>query len=169
MFLVYVYAVFTFSFCYCFDEGFIRKIILIRQFLSFICISYPRKVFKFDTGFPRDSCEVPLLKTLSSLPQSIAYLCLILFLMFGCNILPFRAFVAMIYWASTEVLLNLVDPLDSAAPSLDFEPIFFFFELPVLIPLVLYLIWSVSAKIVFLALDMGVLFSDFERINIWFH
>ena len=140
MFLVYVYAVFTFSFCYCFDEGFIRKIILIRQFLSFICISYPRKVFKFDTGFPRDSCEVPLLKTSSSLPQSIAYLCLILFLMFGCNILPFRAFVAMIYWASTEVLLNLVDPLDSAAPSLDFEPIFFFFELPVLIPLVLYLI-----------------------------
>ena len=29
----------------------------------------------------------------------------------------------MIYWTSTEVLLNLVPQLDSAAPSLDFEQI----------------------------------------------
>ena len=36
---------------------------------------------------------------------------------------PFRAFVTMIYWTSTEVLLNLVAPLDSAVPSLDFEQI----------------------------------------------
>ena len=49
--------------------------------------------------------------------------CLILFLMFACNNFSFRAFVKMIYWTSTEVLLNLVAPLDSAVPSLDFEQI----------------------------------------------
>ena len=48
---------------------------------------------------------------------------LILFLMFACNNFPFRAFVTMIYWTSTEVLLNLVAPMDSAVPSLDFEQI----------------------------------------------
>ena len=36
---------------------------------------------------------------------------------------PFSAFVTMIYWTSTEVLLNLVAPLNSAVPSLDFEQI----------------------------------------------
>ena len=118
--LVYVFGVFTFSFCYSFYEGFIHKIILVSLFLPFICISYPLKVFKFDTGILRDSCAVPLLKTLSRLPQSIAFLCLILFLMFACNNYPFRAFVTMIYWTSTEVLLNLVAPLDSAVPSFDF-------------------------------------------------
>ena len=47
--------------------------------------------------------------------------CLILFLMYACNSFPFLAFVTMIYWTSTEVLLNLVTPLDSGVPSLDFE------------------------------------------------
>ena len=61
MFLVYVFSVFTFSFCYCFYEGFIRKIILVSQFLPFICISYPLKIFKFDTGILCNSCAVPLL------------------------------------------------------------------------------------------------------------
>ena len=51
------------------------------------------------------------------------FLCLILFLMFVCNNYPFRAFVTMIYWASTEVLLNFVAPLDSAVPSFDFDEI----------------------------------------------
>ena len=46
-----------------------------------------------------------------------------LFLMFACNNFPFRAFVTMIYWKSTEVLLNLVARLDSAVLSLDFEQI----------------------------------------------
>ena len=46
--------------------------------------------------------------------------------MFACKNFPFRAFVTMIYWISTEVLLNLVAPLDSAMPSLDFEKINFF-------------------------------------------
>ena len=49
--------------------------------------------------------------------------CLILFLMFDCNNFPFRAFVTMIYWTSTEVLLDLVGPLNSVVPSLDFEQI----------------------------------------------
>ena len=139
--LVYVFGVFTFSFCYCFYEGFIHKIILISQFLPFICIKYPLKVFRFDTGIFRDSCAVPLLKSLSRLPQSKAFSCLILFLMFACNNFPFRAFVTMIYWTSTEVFLNLASPLDSAVPSL---------------------------CIVFFAFDLGVPSSDLERINIWF-
>ena len=122
-FLTVVYVFGVFSFCYCFYEGFIHKIILVSQFLLFLCISYPMKVFKSDTGILRDSCAVPLLKTLSRLPQSIAFLCLILFLMFACNSFPFCAFVTTIYWTSTEVLLNLVAPLDSAVPSLDFEQI----------------------------------------------
>ena len=49
--------------------------------------------------------------------------CLILFLMFACNNFPFRAFVTMIYYNSTEVLLNLVASLNSAVPFLDFEQI----------------------------------------------
>ena len=118
-----VFGVFTFSFCYCYYEGFVHKIVLVSQFLPFICISYLPKVFKFDTGILRDSCAMSLLTTLSILPQSIAFLCLILFFMFDCNNFLFRAFVTMIYWTSTEVLLNLVAPLDSAVPSLDFEQI----------------------------------------------
>ena len=121
--LVYVFGVFTFSFSYCFYEGFIHKIILVSQVLSFICISYPLEVFKFDIRIFRDSCAVPLLTTLNWLTQSLAFLCVILFLMFACDNFLFRAFVTMIYWTSTEVLLNLVATLDSAAPSLDFEQI----------------------------------------------
>ena len=121
--LVYVFGVFTFSFCYCFYEGFIHKIILVSRFLPFICISYPLKVFKFDTGIFRDLCAVSSLKTSSRLPQSIAFLCLVLFLMLACNNFPFCAFVTMIYWTSTLVLLNLAAVLDSAVPSLDFEQI----------------------------------------------
>ena len=101
----------------------IHKIVLLSQFLPFICISYPFKVFKFDTGIIRDSCAMPLLITLSRLSQSIAFLCLILILMFACNNFPFRKFVTMMYWTSTEVLLNLVAPLDSTVTSLDFEQI----------------------------------------------
>ena len=109
--------------CYYFYEGFIHKIILVSQFLPFICISYLLEVCKFDTGNLRDSCAVPLLKTLSRLPQSIAFLCLILFLMFACNNFSFLAFVTIIYWTSTEMLLDLVAPLDLAVLSLDFEQI----------------------------------------------
>ena len=43
--------------------------------------------------------------------------------MFACNNYPFRAFITMIYWMSTAVLLNLVAPLDLAVPSFDFEQI----------------------------------------------
>ena len=121
--LVYNFDVLTVSFCYFFYEGFIPKIIQLSLFLPFICISYPLKVFNFDSGIFCDSCAVPLLKASSRLPQSKAFLCMILFLMFACNNYPFRAFVTMIYWMSTEVLLNLVAPLGSAVPSFDFEQI----------------------------------------------
>ena len=121
--LVYVFSVFTFRFCYSFYEDFINKIILVSLFLPFICISYPLKIFKFDTGILRDSCAVPLLKTLSRLPQSVAFLCLIMFLMFSCNNYLFHAIVTMIYWTPAEVLLNLVASLDSSVPSFDFEQI----------------------------------------------
>ena len=109
-FLIYVFGVFTFSFCYCFRflsfcyfSFFIHKIILLNWFLPFICISYPLKVSIRS-------------KSLNFL-QSIAFLCLILFLMFACNNFNFRAYVTMIYWMSTEVLLNLVAPLNLAAES----------------------------------------------------
>ena len=118
--LVYFFGVFTFSFCYSFYESFIHKIILVSLFLSFICISYPFKIFKFDTGILRNSYAVPLLKASRRLPQGIPFLCLILFLVFAFNKYPFRAFVTMIYWTSTEVLLNLAAPMDSAVPSFDF-------------------------------------------------
>ena len=64
----------TFSaFCYCFYKGFIPKIIIVSWFLLFICISYLLKIFRFDTGIIHDSFAVPLLKTLSRLPQSVAF------------------------------------------------------------------------------------------------
>ena len=85
--------------------------LLVSRFLSFICISYPLRVFKFYIGILHDSSAMPLLKTLNRLPQSIAFKCLILFFMFACNNFPFRVFVTMIYWTSTEVLLSLVTPL----------------------------------------------------------
>ena len=70
---IYVFGVFTFSvFCYSFYEDFTPKIILGSWFLLFICLSYLLKVFRFDTGI-RDSCVVPLLKTLSRLPQSVTF------------------------------------------------------------------------------------------------
>ena len=106
--LVYAFGVFTLSFC-------------LNLFLPFICMSCPLKVFKFDAGILRDSCAVSLLKTLSRLPQSVAFFCPILFLMFSCNNYLFPSFATMIYWTSTGVLLNLVAPLDSALSSLDFE------------------------------------------------
>ena len=99
-----------------FDTVFMRvfpKIILVSQFLLFICISYLLKVFRLDTGILRDSCAVLLLKTLSRLPQSVAFY----------SWFPFRAFVTMICWTSTEVLLNLVPHLHSAVLSLDLEQI----------------------------------------------
>ena len=49
--------------------------------------------------------------------------CLILFFMFALNNFLFCAFITMIYRTSTEVLLNLVAPLNSAVLSLDFEQI----------------------------------------------
>ena len=58
--------------------------------------------------------------------------------MFTYNNFPFRALLDFRI-IGLQVLLNLVAPLDSSVPSLDFEQINVF-GLPVLIPLVLYLI-----------------------------
>ena len=90
--------------------------------LLFIRISYLLKVFRVDSGILRDSFAVPLLKTLSQLPQSVAFYALFCFTRLLANF-PFRAFVLMISWASTEVLLNLIARLDSAVLSIDFERI----------------------------------------------
>ena len=86
--------------------------------------------------------------------------------MFAYNNFPFRAFVTMIYRTLTEMLLNLVAPLDS----LDFEQINVFWTLPVLIPLVLYLIRLVSAEVTLNCISrirFSCSSSDVERINIW--
>ena len=74
----YVFGVFTFNvFCYWFYEGFIPKIILVSRFLLFICVRYLPKVFTFDTVILRDSHAVLFLKTLSRLPQSVAFYALL--------------------------------------------------------------------------------------------
>ena len=99
------------------------RVLSIKLFYKIICISYPLKVFQFDTGILRDSCAVPFLKTFSRLLQGIDFLCLTLFIMFACNIFSFRVFLTMNYWKSTEVLLNLIAPLDSTVPFLEFEQI----------------------------------------------
>ena len=65
--------------------------------------------------------------------------------MSSSNHFPFCAFVTITYWTSTKVLPNLVAPLDSAVPSPDFDQSMFF-ELSLLIPLVFFLIRSVSAE-----------------------
>ena len=53
----------------------------------------------------------------------------------------------MIYWAAKEVLLNLVTALDSAVPYLHFEQINVFLTSGFFIPLVLFLIRSVSVEV----------------------
>ena len=88
----------------------------------------------------------------------------------SCNNFPFRAFVTMIYWMSIKVLLNLVAPLNSAVPSSDSSKSMFF-ELPVLLPLILYFIHSKSAEISLNCISRVRFSSSFfclERINIWF-
>ena len=85
-----IFDVSTFTFCYCFYDVFIHKIVLVSRYLLFSSISYPFKVFKFDTEVLRHSCAVSSLKTFSRLLQSIAFLCLILFLIFAWNNFPFR-------------------------------------------------------------------------------
>ena len=97
--------------------------------------------------------------------------CLILFLMFACNNFPFRAFVAMIYWTSTEVLLNLIPPLDSAVPSLDFEQINVFWTSSFDSVGIVFDSLGVSRsrpRIAFHAFDLSVPSTDLERTNILF-
>ena len=109
---------FTFNFCYCFYEDFIHKTILVSQFLPFICFSYPLKIFKSDTGILRDSCAVPLLK-------------LWLFYVWFTGRQQNCCWILLLHWVQLYLFLALSKSM--------------FFELPRLIPLVLYLIHSVSA------------------------
>ena len=115
----YVFGVFTFSFCYCFHEGFILKIILVSRFLPFSCITYLLKVFKSDTGIFHHSCAVPLLKW------------------FMCSVFTGRqhkcCWILLLHWIQFCLLWTLSKSM--------------FFELPGLVPLVLYLIRSVSAEV----------------------
>ena len=119
--LVYIFGLFTFSFCYCFYEGITPKIILVSLFLPSICVSYLLKVFRFDTGILRNSCaltenfEQTTTECSCFILDSVSHTCL--------QYLLFCTFITMICWMSTEVVLNLVAPLDSAVLSLHFEQI----------------------------------------------
>ena len=103
-----------------------QKLFLFSRYLSF-CLAFLamyRKglIKKIKVNFKFYDVTVWLTKVVIYILPNISR-CLILFLMYTCNSFPFFAFVTMIYWTSTEVLLNLVAPLDSAVPSLDFEQI----------------------------------------------
>ena len=145
--LVYLFVVFNFTFCYCFYEGFIHKIVLVSRFSPFICIftfylSFLLKVFRFDTEILRDSCVVLLLKTLSRLPQGVAFLC---FFTSACNIFRFAyllqsfaehqqkcCWIFLFPWIQLCFLVTLSKSM--------------FFEIPGFILLTLYLICSVLGE-----------------------
>ena len=140
--LVNVSGVFTFSFSYCFYDGFILFYFFLL-FLSAICLL---KVFRFDTAILRDPCAVLLLKTLWKLPQGVAFSCLIIFSHVCLQYFPFRAIVTVICWISLEVLLNpLLLPWIQLCILMTLSKLMFS-ELPVLILLVLYLICSVLGE-----------------------
>ena len=153
--LVYIFGVFTFSvFCYCFYEDFIPKITLVSWFLLFV--SNLLKVFRFDTRILHDSCALLSLKTLSRLPQGVAFMPDFVSHVW-LQYFPFRALVTMIYWTSTEVLLNLVASLDSTVLFLDFEHINIFWTSGFDSVSILFDSW-----IAFLVFDLGVPSSDLE-------
>ena len=83
---------------------------------------------------------------MSWIPQSIPFLCLILLLVFASNNFPFRTFVTMIYWPSTELCWILLFHWIQLCLLLTLRKSIFF-ELPILIPLVLYLIRSMPAEV----------------------
>ena len=142
--LVYVFGIFTRVFCYCFYEGFIHKIILVSGFLP--CISYPLKVFRFGTEIFCDLCAVPLLKLWGDYHRVKLFYVWFCFSCLLAIIFPFahlqqwfterqqkHCWILLLHWIQLCSLLTLSKSM--------------FFELPVLIPLVLYLIRSVSAEV----------------------
>ena len=101
-----------------------QKLFSFQRYLSF-CLDFLamyrkgliKKIkvnFKFYdvTAWLTNNCDIHIAQYFE-MSDFVSHVCLQYF--------PFRAFVTMIYWTSTEVLLNLVAPLDSAVPSLDFE------------------------------------------------
>ena len=129
--LVCVFGVFTFSvFCYCFYEGFIPKIILVSWFY-FLFVSV--------------ICSKSLDLTLESSATECNFWCLILFHTSACNIFLFAhlwqwfserqqkcCWILLLAWIQLYFLLTLSKLV--------------LFEFPILIPLVFYLIQSVSAE-----------------------
>ena len=112
--------------------------------MLFICISYLLKVFRFDTAILRDSFAMPLLKTLSRLPQSATFYAWFCF----TRLRVIFSVSRMWQWFAERqqnccwiLLLAWIQP---------YFPLTLnklkLFELPVLIPLVFYLIHSVSAE-----------------------
>ena len=100
-----------------------QKLLSFRRYLSF-CLDFLvmyrngliKKIkvnFKFSdvTAWLRSNCNTHIAQYFEITD---------LFLLFACNSFPFRAVVKMIQRTSTEVLVNLVAPLDSAVPSLNF-------------------------------------------------
>ena len=84
--------------------------------------------------------------------------------MFSCNNYPFGAFVTMIYWTSTEVLLNLVPPLDSAVPSFDFEQINVFLTSGFDSVLNHFCLFRVHLMLVYHSVQLSHTWSDFSRL-----
>ena len=93
-------------------------------------------------------------------------------MLFACNNFPLCAFLTMIYWTSTEVLLNLVAPLNSAVPSLNFEQINVFWTSGFDSVIIVFALLSVSRSLhelhfshsIFVFLRLTLI----ELINIWF-
>ena len=87
--------------------------------------------------------------------------------MSACNNFPFRVFVTTICWTSTEVLLNLVAPLDWAVLSLHFEQTNLCWTSGFDSVNIVEYCQQKALWIVFLVFDLGVPSSDLEWSNIW--
>ena len=83
---------------------------------------------------------------------------------FACNNFLFRAFVTMIYWESTEVLLNVFGPLDLPVSSLDFEQINLFWTSGFDSVSIVFELLSLSRRLPksCCSLDLDVSLFDFE-------
>ena len=113
-----------------------------------ICISCPLKVLRFNTGILHDSCEVPLTKTLNGV-LSIEYS----YFMFD-----FVSHVCLQWFSVWRICNNDLTKINRSVAesccSTGFSCVFSwlwanqrFFKLQVLIPLICYLISSVSGEV----------------------
>ena len=126
--------------------------------------------FRFDTGIFLDACVLT-----KNFEQTTTGCSLFIsdFVCHGClQYFLFRTFVAMICWTSTEVLLNLVAPMDSAVLSLTLNKLNVF-EVPLLISLVSAQCQQKLPWTVFLAFSLVVLLLTWGEsiygLWFWFH